>query len=139
MTVDEDPKGKWRRRTIAKVMAELMDMAEATRQAVYAARRAQMAEAAKRLKIRRGSIFRPYADHDRPGVILCGARTRKGTPCRRLGLGYGWRCSLHGGCSTGPRTPEGQAKARAALDRINAERRDYRNNLMLGGAALIET
>ena len=39
---------------------------------------------------------------------ICGAKTRQGTPCRRKLLLQGYRCSNHGGKSTGPRTPEGK-------------------------------
>lgn len=42
--------------------------------------------------------------------LTCGARTRAGTPCKRRDLGVSGRCKLHGGMSTGPRTPEGKAK-----------------------------
>lgn len=42
----------------------------------------------------------------------CGARTRAGSPCRAFALSNG-RCKLHGGLSTGPRTPEGWARTRA--------------------------
>ena len=44
----------------------------------------------------------------------CGARTRKGTPCKtrvRHGL---TRCRLHGGASTGPRTDDGREAIRAS-------------------------
>ena len=44
----------------------------------------------------------------------CGARTRKGTPCRRVDIYNGGRCRLHGGFSTGPKTEEG--KRRSALN-----------------------
>jgi hypothetical protein len=45
---------------------------------------------------------------------LCGARTRKGTPCvRRVVPGMG-RCPSHGGKSTGPKTAEGKARIAAA-------------------------
>ncbi|MFD0978207.1 HGGxSTG domain-containing protein [Tropicimonas aquimaris] len=40
----------------------------------------------------------------------CNARTRKGTPCRAKSEPSKSRCRLHGGKSTGPRTPEGRAK-----------------------------
>lgn len=44
----------------------------------------------------------------------CGAKTRKGTPCKRLDIYENGRCPLHGGLSTGPTTEEG--KRRAALN-----------------------
>lgn len=43
----------------------------------------------------------------------CGARTRRGTRCQAPAMRNG-RCRLHGGKSTGPRTPEGIARIRAA-------------------------
>lgn len=66
----------------------------------------------------------------------CGAKTRAGTPCRCRRTFKGGRCVLHGGASysatdkvrisretgrtflkTGPRTPEGRAKALSNLAR----------------------
>lgn len=46
---------------------------------------------------------------------ICGAKTRSGSPCKKQ---PGWgtdhfgsgKCKLHGGASTGPKTPEGKAK-----------------------------
>ena len=49
------------------------------------------------------------------GIGLCQARTRGGTPCLALGDGAGGRCKNHGGMSTGPTSPEGKARAKAAL------------------------
>ena len=46
---------------------------------------------------------------------LCNARTRSGRPCRALALPRTGRCKWHGGLSTGPRTPEGKARALEAL------------------------
>ena len=43
----------------------------------------------------------------------CGAKTRRGTPCRSPAMSNG-RCRMHGGASTGPRTAEGLARARHA-------------------------
>ncbi|MHC4558608.1 MAG: HGGxSTG domain-containing protein [Planctomycetota bacterium] len=43
----------------------------------------------------------------------CGAKTRKGTPCRAPAMTNG-RCRMHGGKSTGPRTPEGLERSRKA-------------------------
>lgn len=58
----------------------------------------------------------------RHGKATCGARTRKGTPCRCRALGNG-RCKLHGGLSTGPKTAEGWARVRAAHAAYWAARR----------------
>jgi hypothetical protein len=43
----------------------------------------------------------------------CGARTRAGGCCRQPAMANG-RCRMHGGLSTGPRTPEGLARCRTA-------------------------
>ena len=42
--------------------------------------------------------------------LTCGAKTRAGTPCKLTGIYGNGRCKLHGGLSTGPKTPEGRAK-----------------------------
>jgi hypothetical protein len=46
-------------------------------------------------------------------VQQCGAKTRAGSPCRSPAMHNG-RCRMHGGASTGPRTPEGLARSRRA-------------------------
>ena len=43
--------------------------------------------------------------------MLCGAKTRKGTPCKNNGIYENGRCRFHGGLSTGPRTKAGKLKA----------------------------
>ena len=43
----------------------------------------------------------------------CGARTRRGTPCKAPAMPNG-RCRMHGGKSTGARTAEGKERARMA-------------------------
>lgn len=40
---------------------------------------------------------------------LCLAKTRSGAPCQKHSVVGRTRCRLHGGLSTGPRTPEGKA------------------------------
>jgi hypothetical protein len=47
-------------------------------------------------------------------VPRCGARTRAGCPCRAPAIHGKQRCRMHGGRSTGPRTPEGRARVAAA-------------------------
>lgn len=49
----------------------------------------------------------------------CGATTRAGRACCAPAMANG-RCRMHGGTSTGPRTPAGLAKARAAATRHGA-------------------
>lgn len=55
---------------------------------------------------------------------ICGAKTRLGTPCQALAIWEKYadgprngRCRLHGGLSTGPRTPEGKRKIAEAQRR----------------------
>lgn len=40
----------------------------------------------------------------------CGARTRKGHPCRAMAINGKGRCKFHGGMSTGPKTSTGRAR-----------------------------
>ena len=77
----------------------------------------------------------------------CGAKTRAGGMCQNPGIGSRTRCKLHGGLSTGPRTPEGKARATAAhtkhgrrsrahvekVKAINAELRRLTCELKLAG------
>jgi len=42
--------------------------------------------------------------------VRCGAKTRKGTPCRLMSEPGRRRCKFHGGKSTGPKTPEGKER-----------------------------
>lgn len=48
---------------------------------------------------------------EKPVYPVCGAKTRRGGSCQRHPCKNG-RCSLHGGKSTGPRTPEGKLRSR---------------------------
>lgn len=66
----------------------------------------------------------PHTMRARDGVLvengkhsrrrICGARTRKGTPCRARAINGKGRCRFYGGMSTGPRTPEGRARIAVA-------------------------
>ena len=60
---------------------------------------------------------RPAPERRPPGDFLaaprCGARTRAGCSCRQPAMKNG-RCRMHGGLSTGPRTPEGRERCRRA-------------------------
>ncbi|MBK5966176.1 hypothetical protein CCR95_19340 [Thiocystis minor] len=51
---------------------------------------------------------------------VCGAKTRRGTPCQCKPLKKGGRCKFHGGASTGPTTTEGKETARANLQKASA-------------------
>ena len=58
----------------------------------------------------------------------CGARTRASLPCKGPAMPNG-RCRMHGGTSTGPRTPEGLQrirKARTVHGAYGAEMRELR-------------
>ena len=56
---------------------------------------------------------RPHAPGDLSKVLRCGARTRRQTSCLGPAMKNG-RCRLHGGLSTGPRTPAGLERSRRA-------------------------
>lgn len=60
------------------------------------------------------------ASRKKPGQPICGARTRRGTPCQCRPLTPGGRCRRHGGASTGPVTVEGKRQARANLIKARA-------------------
>jgi hypothetical protein len=66
------------------------------------------------------SDSKPYVPDWRNGLRAanaaprCGAKTkRRGTPCQSPGMANG-RCRIHGGKSTGPKTPEGIERIRHA-------------------------
>lgn len=61
----------------------------------------------------RGRLRNGNPSGDPDTAPRCGARTRSGAPCKGPAMANG-RCRMHGGPSTGPRTPEGLARLRAA-------------------------
>ena len=64
-----------------------------------------------------------------PG-IRCLAKTRRGTKCQSAAYKHNGRCRLHGGLSTGARTPEGLQRiseanikhGRQTKDKLDAQR-----------------
>lgn len=59
--------------------------------------------------------------------VRCGAKTRKGDPCRCLSEPGKRRCKFHGGRSTGPKTPEGIERIREAQRRRWLRARNQQN------------
>ena len=55
--------------------------------------------------------------------VKCGAKTRSGVPCAKFPIEGKRRCRLHGGLSTGPKTPAGKATISAA----NTKHGRYKN------------
>ncbi|RQM37275.1 HGGxSTG domain-containing protein [Erwinia psidii] len=53
--------------------------------------------------------YEPYPDIR---GLTCGARTRKGTPCKNRELSLNGRCKFHGGKSTGAKTKAGRKRQR---------------------------
>jgi hypothetical protein len=62
---------------------------------------------------RRGPLKNGNLRGDPNSAPRCGAKTRRGTPCRSPAMANG-RCRMHGGMSTGPRTPEGLTHSKRA-------------------------
>jgi hypothetical protein len=59
----------------------------------------------------RGQLRHGNPSGDFRAAPRCGARTRSGGCCRQPAMKNG-RCRMHGGLSTGPRTPEGLRRSR---------------------------
>jgi len=62
---------------------------------------------------RRGWLKNENQPGDFSAAQRCGAKTRRATRCQCPAMKNG-RCRLHGGLSTGPRTPEGLERSRRA-------------------------
>lgn len=63
---------------------------------------------------RRGRLRNANSPGDFSKAPRCGARNRRGTKCQCPAMANG-RCRLHGGLSTGPKTPEGIERIRRAV------------------------
>src|SRR5712692_2539533 len=62
---------------------------------------------------RRGWLRNGNSPGNPDSAPRCGAKTRRGTPCRAPAMANG-RCRMHGGASTGPRTSQGRARSQRA-------------------------
>lgn len=62
-------------------------------------------------------------------VILCGAKTRTGAPCKRKPIPGKKRCRNHGGLNTGKRTPQGRINAGKGLRQWHEARRKAKQSL----------
>jgi glucans biosynthesis protein len=66
------------------------------------------------MRRRRGHLINGNPPGDSSTAPRCGARTRGGGACRSPAVRGKRRCRMHGGLSTGPRTPEGLERSRRA-------------------------
>ncbi len=80
---------------------------EARFDALRAAMEAQAQAALARWRERQAERLAKQAATRR---VICGAKTRKGSPCRNESEPGKRRCKFHGGRSTGARSPEGRAR-----------------------------
>ena len=76
---------------------------------------------------------RPRTRYARLNALTCGAKTRKGIPCKCKALLRGGKCKFHGGMSTGAKTPEGKARQLAGRMRWLAEQRAKKAGLPTSG------
>ena len=77
----------------------------------------------------RGRLKNGAAGGDLTAAPRCGARTRRGTACQAPAMRGRARCRMHGGASTGPRTPEGLARCQRASWRHGGCSREVRSRL----------
>ncbi|WP_442866776.1 HGGxSTG domain-containing protein [Agrobacterium sp. ST15.13.015] len=92
----------------------------------------------KRLFARLSELERIVDERSKPVVPppprtgLCGAKTRKGTPCQCKAIEGKNRCKLHGGKSTGAKTAEGIERIRQGQARrwakASFQREAHENN-----------
>ncbi len=79
--------------------------------------------------VRRGWLRNGNPPGDPRTAPRCGAKTRLGHPCRAPKVHGRKRCRMHGGNSTGPRTPEGLERSRKAGWKHGARSREVREML----------
>jgi hypothetical protein len=93
---------------------------------------------------RRGKLRNSNPPGDFSRAKRCGAKNRRGEPCRCPAMRNG-RCRLHGGLSTGPKTKEGLDRIKQALTKhgrytqqAKAEQR-YFHKLLKGLRTFLKT
>ena len=87
----------------------------------------------------RGGILRNGNPQGNPNAApRCGARNRRGTPCQGPAMRHKRRCRLHGGKSTGPRTPEGLKRSQMARYVHGGRSRELRELMRANRAAIRE-
>jgi hypothetical protein len=74
---------------------------------------------------RRGWLKKGNQPGDVTTTARCGAKTRRQSSCCGPAMKNG-RCQMHGGLSTGPRTPEGLERSRRARWKHGVYSRDVR-------------
>ena len=79
--------------------------------------------------VRRGWLRNGNPPGDPSTAPRCGAKTRQGHPCRAPKVRGRTRCRMHGGTSTGPRTPEGLERSRKAGWKHGMRSREVREML----------
>jgi hypothetical protein len=109
------------RPALKELGAELAGVRASLRATLLAARKQG---SAMRAEIDAATQRKPKAER-----LRCGARCRDGHACvatpvwhRDAPTARNGRCRMHGGLSTGPRTPEGKERVRAAARRTMLER-----------------
>lgn len=69
--------------------------------------------------------------------VICGAKTRKGQPCRNKSEPGRLRCKFHGGLSTGPKTIEGRKRIadaqRLRWMRFHKRKEQFETSAAIGG------
>ena len=93
----------WWRELVAKVMASTKTDRQAAPPVI--AKRYETAHAREYQRLNKYPFPPEYY------TFTCSARTRAGTPCKRRDLYANGRCKLHGGMSTGPKTPQGRRQS----------------------------
>ena len=107
---------------------------------------------------KRGSLRHGNPPGDPTTAPRCGARTRLNQACRAPAIRGKHRCRMHGGRSTGPRTPEGRARSaharwkhgaytaeaerayqqtRARHAAFNAQQQKYHSAVLIGARLLL--